>query len=125
MASIRILTSNRKAKNLRIHSLEEMKFGWFIGNFNPSIFKTAEFEVGIKKFSKGQKEVSHFQKVATEWTCVISGRIRLGQHTFTENQIIEIKPFEELDFEALTDCILVVVKSPSIPEDKFLSSNAN
>jgi hypothetical protein len=34
------------------------------------------------------------------------------------NEIAEIPPLERADFEALEDSILVVVKSPSMPNDK-------
>jgi len=103
---------------MKKYSLENMKLGWFIGNFSPSVLKTESFEVGIKKFEKGQTEMSHHQILATEWTCVIQGRIRIGSIIFEENEIAEIPPLESADFEALENSILVVVKSPSSPLDK-------
>jgi hypothetical protein len=103
---------------MKRYSLENMKLGWFIGNFNPSLLKTESVEVGIKRFVKGQKELTHYQTVATEWTCVIQGRIRIGVNIFDMNEIAEIPPLERADFEALEDSILVVVKSPSMPNDK-------
>ena len=102
------------------YRLDDMKLGWFIGNFNPSLFKNENFEVGVKRFSKGETELSHYQLKATEWTCVIQGRIRIGRNILEENEIAEIVPLESADFEALEDCILVVIKSPSIPSDKVI-----
>lgn len=103
---------------MKRYFLENMKLGWFIGNFNPSLLKTESFEVGIKRFAKGERELTHHQTLATEWTCVIQGRIRIGMEIFEINEIAEIPPLESADFEALEDSILVVVKSPSFPSDK-------
>jgi len=101
--------------------LSDMTLGWFIGNFNPSLHRNDVVEVGIKRFKKGETEPLHYQVTATEWTCVIEGRIRIGKNIFHVNEIAEIPPLESADFEALEDCTLVVVKSPSIPKDKVLS----
>jgi hypothetical protein len=100
--------------------LSDMSLGWFIGNFNPSLYNNDSVEVGVKRFKKGQTEPFHYQLTATEWTCVIQGRVRIGEKTFEANEIAEIPPLESADFEALEDCILVVVKSPSIPADKVI-----
>jgi hypothetical protein len=98
--------------------LSDMTLGWFIGDFNPSLCNNTSVEVGVKRFKKGQKEPVHYQLTATEWTCVIQGRVRIGNDIFEENEIAEIPPLESADFEALEDCTLVVVKSPSLPSDK-------
>jgi hypothetical protein len=103
------------------YSLDDMKLGWFIGNFSPSLLKNDSIEVGVKTFRRGDTEPSHYQLTATEWTCVVQGRIRIGQHIFETNEIAEISPMEIAEFEALEDCILVVVKSPSLPADKVVT----
>jgi hypothetical protein len=100
------------------YNLAEMTLGWFIGNFTPSLFSNSEVEVGIKRFAKGDREPAHYQLTATEWTCVVVGKIRLGNSVYEENEIAEIAPLEIADFEALENSVLVVVKSPSKPSDK-------
>jgi hypothetical protein len=105
------------------YNLNDMTLGWFIGNFSPSLHPNPEFEVGIKRFSKGDKEPAHYQLIATEWTCVVKGSIRIGDAKFSENDIVEIPPLEVADFEALEDAILVVVKCPSSPSDKVIVDN--
>ena len=105
---------------MKISNLNDMTMGWFIGNFSPSVYSNSTFEVGVKRFKKGDTEPSHHQISAIEWTCVISGTVRIGSHIFSENDIVEISPMESADFEALQDSILVVVKSPSIASDKVV-----
>ena len=106
---------------MKIHSLNEMVGGWFIGNFEPTIHSTELFEVCLKRYKKGEKEMGHFQRIATEYTLVVSGRIRLGAREFGENEIIEIPPLEIADFESLTDSIVVAIKTPSLPTDKVIA----
>ena len=33
--------------------LSDMKGGWFIGNFEPSLYKTNDCEVAVKTYKKG------------------------------------------------------------------------
>ena len=55
-------------------NLDEMVKGWFVGNFDPSVLKTNDVEVGIKHYTKGEIENSHFHKIATE-VCNASSRM--------------------------------------------------
>ena len=102
--------------------LSRMVGGWFIGNFDPAILPNQNFEVCIKEYLKGDVELKHYQKVAIEITVVISGKVRMGEEILLKGDIIMLEPFEEFDFEALTDSVVVAVKSPSLPSDKFLSN---
>ena len=103
------------------HSLTDFTLGWIVGNFNPSLFKNENMEVGIKRFKAGDTELSHYQLTAHEITVVITGKIRLGNETFVEDDVIEVSPLEIADFESLTDSILVCIKHPSLPSDKVVT----
>ena len=94
--------------------------GWVVGNFEPSIFRNSDIEVGIKFFKKGDREVSHAQNIATELTIISRGRVRIGNSFLSEGEILVIHPGEFADFEALTDGSLTCIKSPSLPTDKIL-----
>jgi hypothetical protein len=106
---------------MQVYKLNEFRGGWFLGNFSPSINQSKFFEVAVKKFLKGEKEPAHYQKIATEITVVVSGKIRLGTLVLNQDDIIRIEPFETIDFECLENCELVCIKFPSLPEDKVLS----
>jgi quercetin dioxygenase-like cupin family protein len=101
--------------------LEKMVRGWFVGNFSPAAYSTDSFEVAVKNYRAGECEDDHFHKVATEITVVISGVIRMKGFTWREGDIITLNPGENTAFEALTDSILVVVKTPSVVDDKYLT----
>lgn len=104
------------------HHISDFVNGWFIGNFYPTLHNTTEFEVCLKVYKSGEKEPNHAQKIGTEITVVISGRIRMNSYYFSQGDIIVIKPQEASDFEAVSDCSLICVKFPSSPSDKYLVS---
>jgi hypothetical protein len=103
---------------VKIHRLDHFVKGWLVGNFEPSLFRNETLEVGVKYFEAGQREASHKQLVATEITVVISGSVILGGETFQQGDIVVIQPGEFADFQSVTDSALVVLKFPSIPDDK-------
>jgi hypothetical protein len=102
--------------------LEDMVRGWFIGGFSPSAYETNTCEVAIKKYKRGDCEVAHFHRVATEITVVVSGSIRMAGKEWGEGDIIVLAPGEASEFEAITDAINVVVKIPGVIDDKYLLS---
>jgi HAD superfamily hydrolase (TIGR01509 family) len=101
-------------------NLNTMTRGWFVGDFDPSAFKTKDCEVAVMKYRAGDSEARHIHKVATELTAVVKGKIRMNGVEYSEGDIVVIKPGEATDFEALTDAIDVVVKVPSAKGDKYL-----
>lgn len=103
---------------MKSYRLGNFHKGWFLGNFQPTIFNNSDFEVAVKVFQIGDEEPSHKQLISTEITVVIEGNIRLGGFYFSAGDIIEIPPGEFASFLSLTDSILVCVKFPSIPDDK-------
>ena len=104
---------------LEKYNLDDMFKGWFIGNFEPSLFKTNDVEVGVKKYKAGDYENAHFHKIATEFTVIISGEVKMNGVVYKENDIIKIVPNVVTNFKAITDVITVVVKLPGANEDKY------
>lgn len=102
--------------------LDTMLKGWFVGQFSPAAFKTDSCEVAVKRYKKGDSEVAHFHKIATEITLVLSGSVKMFNKQWTEGDIIVIEPNEATSFEALTDVITVVVKIPGVMDDKYCAT---
>lgn len=94
--------------------------GWLVGDFEPSLFKSKDIEVGIKHYESGFKEKSHIHKISTEFTMIIKGRAKMNNIILEEGEGIEIKPFEVANFECISDCVTLVIKRPSSTEDKYL-----
>ena len=100
--------------------LSDMTKGWFVGDFSPTLIKTQDVEVGIKKYQKGDSEVRHHHKVATEITAIVSGKVRMNGDVYVSGDIVMIEPGESTDFEALEDTTTVVVKHPGALNDKYM-----
>ncbi len=98
----------------------EMIKGWFVGGFTPTAYSTDACEVAVKHYKAGETESAHYHKVATEITMVLSGRVRMAGQEWGAGDIIVLEPGDITDFEALTDAVNVVVKTPGALNDKFL-----
>lgn len=101
------------------YSLGSMIKGWFIGPFDPSVFKTDQFECAVKKYAAGEREAAHVHRVAREFTVVVNGRARMNGTIYESGTIVEMPPGEATDFEALTDVLTFVVKVPAVLGDKY------
>lgn len=104
-------------------SLDSMINGWFVGDFSPCVWKSSDFEVAVKYYKKGECEAKHYHKIAHEITVIAQGRVKMGGATFQKGQIVLLSPCESVDFVALEDTITVVVKVPSVKNDKFLGES--
>lgn len=105
---------------MKTAKLESMKKGWFVGNFEPSLYKTNDVEVGVKHYKAGTLEAWHYHKIATEITVIISGRVRMNEREYAAGDIIIVEPGEGTDFEVLEDTATAVVKLPGANNDKYL-----
>ncbi len=57
--------------------LSDTTRGWVIGDFEPSLLKTKDFEVGILTHLKGEQWPAHYQKQGTEYNILIKGRMNV------------------------------------------------
>ena len=105
---------------MKLYNLKNFKLGWIIGNFDPSIVRTSDFEIGIKRYKKGSYEKLHFHKQAIEITIIIVGKVLMNSKQFSENDIIYIEKGETTDFKVIEDTITAVIKIPSVLADKYL-----
>ena len=101
--------------------LHDMIRGWFVGNFEPTLYKTNDVEVAVKEYSAGDFEDAHYHKIATEITVVLDGKIKMADKIWNVGDIIVLEPNDVSSFEALTAARLVVVKLPGANNDKYLA----
>jgi hypothetical protein len=103
-----------------VHKLDEMVRGWFVGDFEPTAYRTSGVEVAIKHYAAGDAEALHLHRVASELTAVVSGTVRMGARELHGGDILELRPGEPCDFLAVTDAVVVAVKLPAVADDKHL-----
>ena len=104
---------------MKTAKLSEMTKGWFVGNFEPALYRTNDVEVAVKSYSAGAYEKKHYHKIATEITVVTKGTIRMNGREYSAGDIIIMEPNEATDFYAVTDAENVVVKLPGANNDKY------
>ena len=99
--------------------LDEMKGGWFVGNFIPTLLDTTAAEVAVQHYRAGDREGAHYHRIATEITVVVSGQVEMVGRSWQSGDIIVLEPGDVTDFCAITDCTTVAVKIPGVKDDKY------
>jgi quercetin dioxygenase-like cupin family protein len=99
--------------------IEEFHRGWFIGNFEPSVLNTEQFEVALLSHYKGEKWNSHYHAIATEYNVLISGCMKICGEIIQPGDLFILEPNEIADPEFLEDCKVLCVKTPSVKGDKY------
>jgi hypothetical protein len=105
---------------MNVHRLEDMTRGWFVGDFAPTLYRTDAVEVAVKHYDAGDAEERHVHRVATELTAVVSGSVRMDGRDLSAGDIVVLEPGDPSDFLAVTDAVVVAVKLPAVPGDKYL-----
>ena len=103
-----------------VYNIKDFKGGWFIGDFNPSVFKNCFFEVAHHTHSAGYKGPLHTHKIATEYNILIKGSMMVCDVELSSGDCFVIEPGEIADPIFHEDCTIICVKVPSIPGDKHL-----
>lgn len=104
---------------MRTAHIKDFKMGWFIGNFKPTLLSTCRFEVAHHFYTKGFKGVPHIHKVATEYNYIIRGKLIASGQEFGAGDFFIYEPHEVSEVEFLEDTDIVIVKTPSMPGDKY------
>lgn len=106
---------------MKTAQLKDFTKGWFVGNFTPSLIQTEDVEIAVKTYQAEDHEASHYHKIGTEITVVISGEITMNQVKYQAGDIVVTEPGEWSEFHCLADATLVVVKYPGASNDKYIS----
>ncbi len=93
--------------------------GWFIGNFEPTLLKTPDFEVAVITHKKGEQWPAHYHKLGTEYNVLLEGKMFVCGQEINPWDIFVFEPNEVADPIFLEDCRVLCVKVPSVPGDKY------
>lgn len=103
---------------MNIFSLSDMKKGWIVGDFAPSVLRSQDFEVAVQTHEKGYKAPLHLHKKFIEINTIISGHMIVNGRELKAGDIFVFDVMEVSDAEFLEDTTLVVVRPGSDPDDK-------
>ena len=108
---------------MEIYKLKDMKGGWYIGDFIPSVFRTKLFEVSLKTHPKNEEWPTHYHKEAMEINLLVKGKLRLNDVELIEGDIFVMDKMEVVNPIFEEDCLVVCVKVPSVIGDKYIVEN--
>jgi len=104
---------------MKVYNIQDMVGGWYIGDFEPSILRTRDFEVGYKIHPAGEEWDVHMHAVATEYNLLLRGVMKIQDTVLSAGNLFVIEAGEWADPEFLEDCEVITVKVPSVPGDKY------
>lgn len=97
--------------------IEDMHLGFFVGDFEPSVFRTDAVEMAIKQIAKGTLDSGYYREVDTEIINVLSGEIECNGKQFRAGDILLYKPGEMINIFALEDTKVLISKFPGTKGD--------
>ena len=109
--------------DMKLFRIEDMIGGWFVGNFEPTAFKTEHLEVSYKKHHKGEKWDVHYHHTVTEINLLIRGKLKMQDKVLQDGDIFLLEPFEIADPIFLEDCDIICVKTPSMNDKIIIKKN--
>lgn len=109
---------------MKLDNVSNYQRGWVLGNFNPSLFNS-DVEVGIHRHSAGTIHEAHYHLLANEINIIISGEcifnfVKDKEVYLKQNDIVIVEKGEVVEFKAITDCVICVIKDKSVIGDKYL-----
>lgn len=104
----------------KYHRLPDFTRGWFIGDFEPAIMRTKDFEISIISHVENEVSQQHLHTSSTEINVVVSGSLRVNGRVLNQGDIFVYEPYEVSDVQFLANSTLCVVRVPSAPNDKVL-----
>ena len=110
---------------MKIYKIDEMVRGWFIGDFEPSVLRTKDFEVGVLEHKKGEHWPAHYHEFSNEYNLLLKGKMTIQETELVQGDIFVIEKNEIANPFFLEDCTVLVVKTPSIPGDKIIKEKTN
>ena len=117
---------------MKIFNIKDFKDGWVIGNFEPALFRTKDIEIAVHDYPKHTRYDNidrHYHKVATEYNIILEGKISLDvpemfrdfsrAHILSKGDGWIYKPLERSYVIFLENTKLLIIKTPSVPGDKY------
>ncbi len=105
---------------MKIHNIEDFTKGWIVGNFDPVVYKNPHVEVAHHFHEKGFVGEKHTHKIGTELTYIVRGSLVASGEKLITGDMFIYYPEEVACVEFLEDTDLIVIKWPSVADDKYM-----
>ena len=87
--------------------------GWIVGDFIPSLIKTKDTEIGLRRFAPYEYEGFYHRRDTTEYIILVNGQIRVNGKELLKGDIVKILPGEDYDILPLSFSEVLIVKNHS------------
>jgi hypothetical protein len=104
---------------IELNALNTMKHGWFIGDFEPNVLRTKDYEVGILQHHEGEVCPAHLYKDADEINVLLKGKMIINNIEVNAGTIFKIPKGLLTKPKFLEDCQIVCIKTVSNASDKY------
>lgn len=99
---------------MKQYRFEDMIGGWFVGDFEPTAYRTQQLEVSYKRHNKHEDYCPHYHHTVTEINLIIRGKLLIQGKELSDGDIFILEPYEIADPVFLEDCEIICVKTPSL-----------
>lgn len=95
--------------------------GWLVGDFEPSIFRRKDIEVGVKILPLGFRDKAHYHLESTEYNFILNGKLETETGELVEKGGCFIyRPGEVSRTSVLEDnTVVLVIRDGSNVDDKY------
>lgn len=101
--------------------MESFVGGWFIGDFEPAVLRTRDFEAGWKVHHRSEVIAPHIHHETTEYNVLTLGEMRVNGERLARGDLFVLRPGERVDVDVISEeAHVLCIKSPSRPGDKEL-----
>jgi dTDP-glucose pyrophosphorylase len=104
---------------IELTALNTMTRGWLIGDFEPNIVRTKDYEVGILHHHEGEVWPAHLHKEADEINVLLKGRMVLNNIEINSGTIFKVPKGLLTKAKFIEDCQIVCIKTISNTKDKY------
>lgn len=104
---------------MQVFDASQFKGGWFVGDFEPSAYRTSACEVSYKTHHAGEYWAPHYHEIGDEINYLMSGTMEINGERLEAPVVFVIGKGEISRPVFITDVALIVVKLPSVPGDKY------
>jgi len=104
---------------MKTTKLDVFTNGWVVGAFHPTLLASPHVEVGVHHYKKDEPAPRHYHLKSTEINIIVSGKMMECGKELGPGDIFIFDIGEKSDTEFLEDTVIVVIKHPSVPGDKY------
>lgn len=93
--------------------------GWFLGDFEPSIKRISNMEIGLLTHEANEQWDAHVHREVVEYNYLVKGEMTLNEQEYKTGDSFIFPPRHLAVPKFKTKCIILCLKIPSKPTDKI------